>query len=147
MIETTAMPHCERSERRILAAIMREPELAFRACEHHGIVDDAFFFRLHRTLFRYAKMTIKFHGAPDAATLYELGRQTGDTDNVSAIWFADTLDFDPTGAWCDHSCEQVKLLWARRDAIHRANELLRDAYQGGREPEFYINALNNPRGR
>jgi hypothetical protein len=117
-------PHSEPAERKLLAALLREPALAWKAVERHGVCREAFFFFHHRTLFGVLEGMRKFRPKFPLADAHEaivLAGLAGD--------FPDRLG--------DHSCLLVRREHARRVAIHRANEVLRDAYDGVHGAEEY----------
>jgi replicative DNA helicase len=133
-------PHSEPAERKLLAALLREPALAWKAVEHHGVCREAFFFFHHRTLFGVLEGMRKFRPKFPLADAHEaivLAGLAGDFPDRLGVWLAELYDDDPTGAWVDHSCLLVRREHARRVAIHRANEVLRDAYDGVHGAEGY----------
>lgn len=119
------MPHDEQAERVLLAGLMRERELVLRACEYSGVVVGDLYFHAHQLVWGAI-----WEGANGAAEVYrglwldgvllELGLRP-------ALWLADVLDEDPTGAWCYTACRTIKDTSRRRDVIHKAREAIRDA--------------------
>ena len=109
----------------------------------HSAAD--FYIHAHRLVFDAAWSLVESGGVPDLVSVWQTlvcRRQERELDPRSpARWLADLYDADPTGAWCDWACEVVRWHADRRAAIHRAREVLRDAYDGVREPEFYRRQL------
>jgi replicative DNA helicase len=140
-----APPHDTKWERRLLAALMREPVPASEACVRHRLTAADFYVHAHRLVFDAAWSLVESGGVPDLVSVWQTlvcRRQQRELDpRAPALWLADLYDADPTGAWCDWACEVVRWHADRRDAIHRAREVLRDAYDGVREPEFYRRQL------
>jgi replicative DNA helicase len=139
------LPHNRRAERIVLAALMREPQLATEACIHHGVTEADLYWYAHRLVWSAAWGLVESGAVPDLVGVWQVlvcRRQTREQDpETPALWLADLYDADPTGAWVDWSCVCVREAATRRDVIHRANELLRDAYDRVREPEFYKRQL------
>jgi replicative DNA helicase len=141
----TLHPHNEDAERRLLAGLLREPLLVTEACIRHGVKEEHLYFHPHRLVWGAAWSLIHSGGVPDLVGVWQTlvcrGQQRELDPRAPALWLADLYDEDPTGAWCDWSCELIREAATRRDLIHRANEVLRDAYDRVREPEFYRRQL------
>lgn len=120
---------------------MREPGLAGEACLVHGVGTGSFFFHAHQVVFHTIWELVGAGCGAGPADVYAVLRDTGEAAELDAhspaLWLADVWEEDPTGAWCDWSCEAVRRCAVLRDAIHRANEVLRDAYDGVRETEWF----------
>ena len=143
-------PHDELAERRLLAGLMRCPELVCPACLDAGASGESLYFHSHQIVWAAAWDLVGrgcdtgpadvFDAVRAAGLLGELGGANGWAGRP-ALWLAELWDEDPTGAWCYDSLIRVEDCRVRRDLIHRANEVLRDAYDRVREPEFYRRQL------
>lgn len=138
-------PHDERSERVLLAGLFRDPALVGAACERHGVAESDLFFYSHRVVWRAVWTLINAGVEPTLATVYQMLLIDGtakelDRDNP-ALWLAELYDEDPTGAWCDWAARVVLRDSARRASIYRANEMLRDAYDGTKGTDEYARQL------
>lgn len=132
------------AERRLLAGLMREPVLVGRACEFHGVGEGDLFHHSHRLVWRAARGLAACGFETGPAAVYMVMRASGDLAELpspAALWLAEVWEEDPTGAWCDRSCGEVKRASVLRALAHRANEILRDVHSPNREPEFYAKLL------
>jgi replicative DNA helicase len=138
-------PADERAERAILAALSCDPSGATAACLEHGVSASDLYFHRHRLAWSAAWELIGTTGRAWACDLYDALRSAGHAGEWGgwrelALWLADLVTEDfPAGGF--HPAEVVRQLAARRAAIHRANEVLRDAYDGCREPTYYEGRL------
>jgi replicative DNA helicase len=136
-----APPHSTKWERRLLAGLLREPQLTCESCVRNGVREEDLYLHPHRLVWSAAWGLVESGAVPDLASVWQTlvcrGQQRELDPHAPALWLADLYDADPTGAWAEWACHKVKSHAARRDAIHRAREVLRDAYDGVREPEYY----------
>lgn len=123
-------PHNELAERRLLAGLLREPQLVTEACIHHGVTVEDFFHSHHRIVWNAAWSLIDSGLVPDLAGVWQTLVCRGEERELDAAspaaWMADLYDEDPTGAWCDWSCVVILELAKERAVIHSAHAMLAD---------------------
>ena len=126
-------PHDTEAERRLLAGLLREPALVGAECVRTGVSGDDLYHHAHRLVWYAAWETVAAGYTASAAGVYLVLAAASDLDELGpqpALWLADLLDADPTGAWCYDACERVKRAAIRRGVMHRAMTMLRDARDG-----------------
>ena len=121
--------------------VVEKPQLVTEACLHHGVTEADLFFYAHQLIWNAAWSLVDSGAVPDLVTVYQTLQCRGELRELDAInaalWLADLWEADPTGAWCDWSCQLVKHASRQRQMIHKAKEMLSDVYGNRREPEWY----------
>lgn len=124
---TPKPPHNEQAERRLLAGLLREPQLVTEACIRHGVTEGALYFHTHRLVWDAAWSLIDSGAVPDLVGVWQVlvcRGQERELPHPPALWLAELYDADPTGAWCDWACGLILEAAAVRSVIHRATEML-----------------------
>lgn len=136
----TLPPHSTRAELVLLAGCLREPGLVLPRV--WPVVAPADLYWWHHQL-AYRHLLDLFAAAdPGPWDLWRRLVVTGDLAEFGGFrgycrWVADCYAADPTGAWAGVAAARVRDLAARRRAIRRAREVIRDAVAGGREPGYF----------
>lgn len=126
--------YSRRAERVILAALMREPQLATEACIHHEVTEGSLYFHHHRLVWNAVWSLVESALMPNLVSVYQTLQCRGELRELDpvnpALALVGIWESDPTGAWVDWACDVVAFHARRRDAIHRAKEVMQLAYAG-----------------
>lgn len=137
-------PHDRRAEQTVLCGLMREFELVYRGLSRIGFDPCDLYIHCHRlvfsTLVECFNRAETWEDEPGPYGLWRRGQNIVTEFGGSKPffeWIAKTLATDPTGLEAVPAAVRVQWLAARRRAIHRANEILADAYDGIAGREYY----------
>lgn len=139
---TARLPTCRiadrRAERVVLCGCLREPGLVLPRLDELGFTEADFTTHRHRLVWR---AVLELAGTGDGVvgpySLWALLRGRGvlaELGACPAAWIAGTWDCDPTGAWAVPEAVRLRWLTVRRDAVHAAAALARDAADGHLTP-------------
>ncbi len=145
----TAPPHDTQAERMVLGSMLRDAEVAIPLVVSHGVLVGDLYHHSYRLVF--ARMIELFNGdGCDLVTVYRSLARRGELvelDPISpSLWLAELWE---SAAWNwqdyqDEPCGLVaaieRVLWMseRRDQIHLARTMLRDAFDGVHGPRVRV---------
>ena len=134
-------PHDRESEMTVLCGLMREFELVYRELQVVGLSEGDFYFHTHQLAYRRL-LELYDVGEPGPYTLFRRIERAGQCEEWGGRqsllwWITEALDADPSGYDAMACGVRVHWLACRRRAIHRANEVIRDAYDGVWGPDHY----------
>jgi replicative DNA helicase len=143
-VTDTPPPAACAAERLVLCGALKAPELVLPRLWDVGLCRAHFGWHCHGLVWD-AVVALATTGrgevGPHAVLLYLKARgQLADLGPRPACWLLELWGEDPTGAWAVPAAHEVVRAAARRAAIHRAREILRDAYAGCRETDYYRRA-------
>lgn len=131
----------EYAERVVLCGCLKEPELVLPRLWDMGLDADDFGFYAHRLVWEAVEeLATTGRGEVGPHSLWRLLKASGSLADLGphpSHWIAGLWDADPTGAWAVPEAHRVLELSLRRRAVHRANELIRDALDGVYAPRIY----------
>jgi replicative DNA helicase len=135
----------EWAERIVLSGAMKEPDEVFPVCRRALMGTTDFYHSHHQVCFAALWSMWNANQEVGPFSLYWHLRKSGRLDDLGKRperWIAEVWQVDPTGWWaCAWAVVKVKELSVRRAIIYQAAELIRDARDGVREPEFYRQSL------
>lgn len=137
-------PNSELAERMVLSALFKDYELVCGHLDRIGLTRGDLYFDHHQRVCRAMK---EVENPPEVADVFERMRNTREDVLIwggwrtLAIWLAEVYELDPTGCSVEYNASIVKRLSVRRRIIHRATELIRDAYKTSMSPEEYESRL------
>lgn len=119
----TALPHDAEAERVVVAGAVREPRL--NAAVFDLLVAEDFYLYPHRLVYGAARRLWKGFAAVGLCEVYADLRARGELADLGAwpaLWLADLIEADPTGAYCLRCAEGVRVLSLRRAVLLRCRE-------------------------